>query len=338
MPLPLLSFEDFSISCNSKRKYLDAVRRWFPLYPSKELSQIAATLMTDGHIDFYLRDGRPKISKIILYSNDPAECGWFLALVFQEFGIRGKLIQYVPSKGYSQKPSYKAVVSSSMLARLFVRIGVPCGDKTLASFDVPPWIAQGDTEIKRAFLGTIFNFDGSISMRSRREAAVELNFVNNKHSAHLESGNLYFQQIKRLLSEFGVDAGKVHIRHCMDEKYTLMLFITNRRSILNFAENLTFISERKSSRMRVAVSSIKKRIRVRGGTEILRLLQEKMGTDRAAVKKINLYSKVPYTSRQFEHMRRGESLVPVDMVHSALIALGKKAVYDMAFIESLDPH
>ncbi len=51
MSVPLVTYEKFVNSYNIKNHQRELVKNWFPLYPSKELAEIVAALMTDGHID-----------------------------------------------------------------------------------------------------------------------------------------------------------------------------------------------------------------------------------------------------------------------------------------------
>ena len=67
-----------------------------PLYPSVELAQIVGALLTDGHVDWYTSDGRPRTRKIILYSSNKQECFWFIDLCKKVFGVKGKVVAYIP--------------------------------------------------------------------------------------------------------------------------------------------------------------------------------------------------------------------------------------------------
>lgn len=313
----LLRFEQLEKAYNNKPKQLASCKNWFPIYSSKELAEIIAALITDGHIDFSMQGGTPKLSKLILYSNSKTECQWFLSILYSLLRVKGTLIKYKSKSGFSTRSSFKAVVHSSMLAKTFVLLGVPCGDKTKTSYLIPDWILTGSPKIKSAFLRVLFNFDGSISLRSGRPSGAELNYCMNKHKDLVQNGVKFIQQIKDMLFTFGVRAGKPHVRHHKKDKFTIMLFVTNSLSVLNFAKYIQFLNRKKNFRLNLAVNRINKFRRVADGSHILRSLKEKIGTDKQAVSMINLFSKTRFTYRQFEHMRRGESRIPIRMLTTA---------------------
>jgi hypothetical protein len=330
----ILSFEKFLSEYKTKGKYSEFAKKWFPLYPSKELAGLAAALMTDGHIDWNDYDGTPRPKKLLLYSNHKNECQWFLDLVWQLFQVRGKIVRYKPTSGFSSNYSYKAIVYCAQLARLLIQIGVPCGDKTLKSYLVPPWIVHGNRDIKRAFLKILFNFDGSLSLRKRGNASFEMNYCSNKHELYLRTAKEYFNQIRSLLLDFGVHSGKIHVRPVGKEKFMHMLFISDSLSIMHFHNKIGFLNEVKTKKLEFAVNRISIYKRLKGLSYILEELRKKTGSDKEAVAQINLLSKVKYTYRQFEHMRRDEANIPIDLINSALIILGKKKVSPLKLIHS----
>lgn len=134
-----------------KPKSKELAKKLLPLYPTPELAQIAGALMTDGHIDWYSSDGRPRTRKIILYSSNREECEWFLNLIKNIFSINGKVIAYIPKYGNYKLQPYKAVVWNSVIARILILAGVPAGDKTKLNYSVPRWIKGGNIQINKNF-------------------------------------------------------------------------------------------------------------------------------------------------------------------------------------------
>ncbi|MDD5340396.1 MAG: LAGLIDADG family homing endonuclease [Candidatus ainarchaeum sp.] len=315
------------LSKNEIQPYeINTARSWFPLFASKELAAIAAALMSDGHLAFQLRNGKPKMCKIVLYSDDRLECAWFLRLIYARFGVMGRTVRYKPATGFSDAYSYKAVIHSAPLAKLLASIGIPYGDKTKTAYLVPGWVVNGTHKIKASFLKILFNFDGSLSLKKQRHTAVALNFVTNKHMDFIKSGEAFLEQLAAILSEFGIKSGKIHVRHCKKDKFTLMLFVTNGRSVINFYKHIGFLNKKKKDKLRLVVLRLRTHRRIRYGSHILQELKLKTGTDREAVEIVNNLSKMEYTYRQFEHMRRGESGIPADMLNGALKALGRKSI------------
>lgn len=327
---PILTFEEFSNSYKQRSCYTNYAKKWFPLYPSKELAQLVAALITDGHIDWNTYDGAPRPKKILLYSNKKSECQWFLDLVFDLFGERGKLIGYHSSTGFSKTSSFKAIVYCAQIARLLIAIGVPCGDKTKSKYLVPNWIMVGEKEIKKAFISVMFSFDGTIAQRTRRNTDVYLSITMNKHKNYLSNGKKIFLQIKTLLNEFGVFSGKIHIRPKPDDKFTLMLTASSQKSVINFLINIGFLNNEKHKRLQILSQNIYDtgRIRFHHLPNLLNEVKEKFQTDKESVKQINKIGGTCYTYRQFEHMRRGELRIPIRMVKASIKLLDKPHYMD----------
>ena len=334
MKKSILTFEEFSHSYKHKSRYTNYAKTWFPLYPSKELAQLVAALITDGHIDWNTYDGAPRPKKIILYSNQKIECQWFLDLAYSLFNEKGILKEYRSSTGFSTHSSFKAIIYCAQLARLLIAIGVPYGDKTKSKYLVPPWILKGNKEIKRAFLSTLFTFDGTIALK-RRKSSVYLNITMNKQEKFVNNGKQFFLQIRTLLNEFGVSPGKVHIRLKQDDKFTLMLTASNQKSVINFLLKIGFLNPKKQKRLENLVHNIylSGRIKFHHIPNLLTELKEKFGTDTECVKKINQIESANYTARQFEHMRRGEVRIPIRMAKASI-----KLLNEEKYLGQIPPH
>ncbi|MFH2105660.1 MAG: hypothetical protein ABII22_00220 [Candidatus Micrarchaeota archaeon] len=329
-----MTYQDFIEFHKIRDKHKEMVSSWFPVYPSEDIAQIFAALLTDGHIDWNDYDGNPMTKKIILYSNYKNECQWFLEKIYDLFHINGKVVKYRSTSGFSRKESFKAIVYCAPLARLLISLGVPCGDKTTKNYLVPEWIILGTKEIKSSFLKVLFSFDGSISIRHTRSTA-EINFCFNKHNNCFSSGQTFMFQIKQLLNDFGVSSGNIHIRKTKYAKYPdydksiFMLFISNHSGIIHFYTNIGFLNRKKHGKLQKFIYKIYQRARIpfKLLPNILIELKEQIGTDKETVDEINKYSKIPFTYRQFEHIRRGELKSPLQMVIATLKILNKKEYF-----------
>lgn len=314
---------------------MSQVKNWFPLYPSKELAALFAAIITDGHLDWNAYDFSPRPKKIILYSNYEFECNWFLDLVYRLFNVKGKLVRYRPKQGFSTSESCKAIVYNAPLARILIAIGTPPGDKTLSTYSVPNWIMDGDSKIKRSFLKILFNFDGSISIRKTRSTA-EINFCFTKHQKYASESMAFMEQIKSLLSDFDIPSGKIHVRKAKYEKYPnydkniFMLFISSHKGLINFYREIGFLNPKKQTNLENFIHKTYKSARVsfRIFPSLLTELKERYGTDKNCVSIINKYSKNLFTYRQFEHIRRGELKIPLQMLISTLKLLNKKEEFE----------
>ncbi|HIE54527.1 MAG TPA: hypothetical protein EYP90_04995, partial [Chromatiaceae bacterium] len=66
--------------------------------------------------------------------------------------------------------------------------------------------------LKKAFLMTLFSFDGSVGLKTRRELDTYVNFVMNKHVDYISNAREFLIQIKAILRDFGISSGEIHIR------------------------------------------------------------------------------------------------------------------------------
>jgi len=327
MKKPIMHFDDLYRCYKRPKNSIFDFKHWFPLYPSENLARIVAALMTDGHIDWNDYDGQPRPKKLILYSNHVSECHWFLNLIKDVFEVGGKTVRYKASTGFSKNFSFKAIVYCAQLARVLIWIGTPCGDKTRKQYCIPDWIMNGSRPIKKAFLQTLFTFDGSIAFKTRRELDVCINFVMNKHVDYLQNAQLFLTQIKSLLNDFDISAGKIHIRPAAKEdKYTLMLAFANQKSLVNFYKHIGFSNPKKQKRLANIVHKIYLDGRVIEDfpPDILVDLKNAYITDKETAKRLNELLSTNYTTRQLEHMRRGETRIPIRLLHGAIILLKKK--------------
>ena len=61
---PMVTFNQFIKEFpNIKSKSKELAKKILPLYPSPELAEIVAALLTDGHIDWHTSDGHPRPRK-----------------------------------------------------------------------------------------------------------------------------------------------------------------------------------------------------------------------------------------------------------------------------------
>lgn len=324
---PIVSFDQFAkafprVKTKSKKLAEDIL----PLYSSLKLTEITAALLTDGHIDWYTLDGRPRTRRILLYSDNKKECKWFLKIFKDYFGIKGNIEKYESETGYSKESSYKAVVNNATLARILILAGIPAGDKTIVSYCVPNWIMKGDKKIKTTFLKTIFNFDGSVPYNKKGTSSWQMHYSMNKKKNLVGNGVKFLKQIKRLLKECGIKCGEIGKYNYTRNKHTLVLSFSNQESIVNFYQKVGFINPLKQKRLKRAIIEIfkKGRIKLEEAPPLLEKLKELFGTDKKTIKYVNGALRTNYTKRQFEHFRRNETKTPIAILVAAEKILKKK--------------
>jgi len=330
---PIVTFNQFIKTFpNVKSESKELAKKILPLYSSPKLVEIVGALLTDGHIDWYTSDSRPRTRKILLYSNNKEECQWFLKNCEDLFRIGGEVQKYKPSTGYSKLSSYKAVVWNATLARILILAGVPAGDKTKIRYEVPRWIMMSNNEIKLAFLKILFNFDGSIPRNKKdRPCSWQMSYSVNKKKNLIENGVKFLGQIKKLLKEFNIKCGEVGQYKDEGDKYTLIFSFSNQESIVNFYQKIGFMKQSKQESLKTAVMEILRKGRIPLNSKkipyLLEKLRKRFGNDRKAIDEINKYTTKLYSKRQFEHFRRGETKIPFEVLFRAIkISKNKKLV------------
>jgi hypothetical protein len=311
------------------QKSKNKAKEILPLYPSPELAMLVATLMTDGHVDWYINDGRPRTRRITLYSSDKNECDWFVDLVDKIFNVRGRTQTYIPNHSNWKKQPYKAHVFCAVVARILILAGAPAGNKTEKEFLVPYWIMEGNIDIRRAFLKTFFSFEGSVPYRKKdRPHTFQMGLVMNKSKILLRNGVDFFCQLRELLNEFGVSCSKIETRptssYLSKGGYSIYFSITNQKSIIYFYQNIGFLNDTKQAKLESCFKEIHMYHRLRFNC-IGRLFDQAkyiIGTDKQIAEKINKFTNTKYTNRQMEHFRRNETSVPLEVIF-ALIKIKK---------------
>lgn len=306
----LVKASEYLIANKDCRPTSQFMKETFPFKASSFLAEVAAALLTDGHLEL-CKGTRPK--KVIFYSDDFENIKWFNMTFKKIFGIEGKTVEYIPFSGFDQSSSsYKVVVNNAHISRLLYMIGIPGGDKTKKEFDIPLWIKTGTSEVKANFLQKLFDFDGSIPVKKNgRRSVWAIQFSTTKRNEYLSSGFQFCKSIQALLKEFDIDS-RIY-RHNKEDRSVLIINIGNQKSIVNYARHIGYGDLKKRKRMTEAVFNILENISFRNKEicEMLKAFKDHVGSDKETVRLLNIRLGSSYTNRQFEHWRRGEINVPL---------------------------
>ncbi|NCO80445.1 hypothetical protein GW869_01575 [bacterium] len=322
---PVVTFSKFIKEFpNIKSKSKELAKKILPLYASPKLAEIIAAILTDGHIDWYTSDDRPRPRKTLLYSDVKEECKWFLKTCKDIFGINGEAQKYHSTTGYSEGDSYRAVIHNATLARTLILAGAPAGDKTKVGYLIPKWILAGSQEIKKDFLRILYNFDGCKPYKRRNTWTIHYSLTTSKPT--LKIAMTFINQLRKLLTEFDIRISKSPTQYLNKGKIVLIFSISSRESITNFYRNIEFLNPEKQRRLEFAVRDLSKfaRISLPKSLKILQKFKDKIGTDKKAVKYVNEILRTNYTYRQFEHFRRNETKVPILILSVVEETLKKK--------------
>jgi hypothetical protein len=107
----------------------------------------------------------------------------------------------------NRKDGYQFQIGKADCEKL-VSLGCPSGKKTTAEFDVPEWVMNGSLEVKRAYVAALFGAEGTMpakdsASKSRFPRQPILTMCKIEGMA---TGEKYFNQLKVLLDDFGVDS------------------------------------------------------------------------------------------------------------------------------------
>ena len=209
------------------------------------LARLVGHLFGDGSLS-YARGGNGYEGKVA-FSGNPIDLEDIINDI-AELGFRpSKMMEYrrestiTWSNGQVQLirgKSYVVFVNSIVLFTLFKALGVPVGDKALQPYRVPAWIMNAPPDVKAEFLAAYF---GSELDRPRVEDNGKTfqppTLVIHKAEGLLNDGIAFLNDIKALLSEFGVETTPITVSEGAirkDGAKTVRL----RFSILSKTENL----------------------------------------------------------------------------------------------------
>jgi len=172
-------------------------RKVIPLFPSKELAELCGHLMGDGSLH-YLKE-KNKGAKIRFYGSD----------------YKLKKIQEIYLKLFNEKPKIFIRKKDGLLlidhpdasiARCFILLGIPTGEKVLKEFSVPNWIMKGDLESQRGFLQALFDDElGGIYFSNKSNKwNGGLRLRMNKDKDKVKNLIDFFNQLQKMLSNFGI--------------------------------------------------------------------------------------------------------------------------------------
>ncbi len=170
----------------------------FPIRPNVNLAKIVSCLTFDGHLSV-------KKSMFYFSSGNKEELKEFEEIVFSEFNKESRIVPVTTGFGVS----YKCLIISKPLGRILSLLGAPSGDKIKTPFLVPSWISK-NKGFARSYLRVAFDCEGGFWKEPGR---VRIRFRLCKSEELLKNGLEFMDDLKRMLSDFGVRTTRTHIRN-----------------------------------------------------------------------------------------------------------------------------
>lgn len=222
-----------------------------------ELAEIVAIITGDGHLQ--IKQWRHLVS---FYSKDLNEINRVSDLFKKVFDVEGRIYE---DNSYSRKIRgstlrYKLFFISKSVTLLLNELGVPKGNKTNTSFQVPEWILNGPDEIRGAYLRGLYDSEGSVSCSKLKIGKIrwQIKFHMCKNDALLSNGLFFMNELRELLYHFGVKSSPVrtekeNIRKDGSQSIS-MLFDIEKSSFRNFYKYVGFHIKEKQMRLLSALN------------------------------------------------------------------------------------
>ncbi|MFH1751130.1 MAG: LAGLIDADG family homing endonuclease [Candidatus Micrarchaeota archaeon] len=226
---------------------------WLTVQPSPKLAEIVASLLTDGHLEGRKVKGHYKYDYIGYFSKNTEDLEHFNELLDKVFGIQGTMMKWGRRINGS---SMGIILCNAALSRILYICGAERGDKITKEYRLPLWIANGDYEIKAAFLRRSFSCEGSVC-NTVRNNRWEIKYSMGKTEELVENGFSYLNSMRKMLDEFGIETTPVtviqRLHRSRDGKITAMLrFRIKRKSFVNFRDRIGFDIAYKNSGLQKA--------------------------------------------------------------------------------------
>ncbi|MEM5811762.1 MAG: RtcB family protein [Candidatus Aenigmatarchaeota archaeon] len=128
------------------------------------------------------------------------------------FSLKSKIVTKKGIREIKGTTTQLPIASQSFTVLLYM-LGVPKGNKSFTEFEVPEWIKKATLWIKRLYLAGLFGAEMSKPKSRNKEkyGFVEPSFSLNKSEKLLQNAYKFINQIKEMLSEFGVNCNKIYI-------------------------------------------------------------------------------------------------------------------------------
>ncbi len=217
--------------------------------PNPMLARLVADLTGDGHIQ--IQNWKHIIS---FYSKNMEEIEAFRIRFREMFGIDGKI--YVDRRGSVR---YKLFFISKEAALILKELETPVGNKTNIPFKVPEWVFRGGDEIKAAYIQGIYDCEGYIySNMNNGKIRWRIGLSMCKNQNIVDDGVAYMNQLRLILSDFGVKSSPVRKRLAnirKDGSKTIeLIYEIEASSFNNFYKYIGFTNKMKREKLLTALA------------------------------------------------------------------------------------
>ncbi|MEK6946800.1 MAG: LAGLIDADG family homing endonuclease [Nanoarchaeota archaeon] len=217
----------------------------FPIVPSRAMASLVGHVFGDGYI------GKKK--RQFEYCNDNP------SLLNEVRNYVREIFVLEPMTERRNRIGYSTIVGEVL--ELF---GAHLAPKIYSNKTIPNWVKYGNSELKIAFIKALFDDDGSV-MYSKNYNAKGINFYQIRDKSKLQSSHEFLSEVRELLKEFSIMAGKPHLRKFYringEEHAISYINVTDYKSILNFYYKIGLADGEKFNRLKKIIARVPENIR-----------------------------------------------------------------------------
>ena len=221
-----------------------------------KIAEVAALITGDGHLQS--KGWRHQVS---YYSKEPEEIKRIDSLFQELFNVEGKLyLDRSASATVRSITRYKLFFIDKNLTLFLKDCGVPAGNKTNFSFEVPEWVINSNSKVKSAYLRGLFDAEGCMSVAKTKKSRCRIKFDMGKNENLLPEGICFLNQLREMLLCLGVRSSPV--RTCKgnlrkDGSMSIMMrFEIEQSSFVAFYKNINFNNEKKREILKAVIKKL----------------------------------------------------------------------------------
>lgn len=179
-------------------------------------------------------------------------------------GIISKLFGHFKYSEHKHKVKRRRF--NTIVGKILHFAGVPKGNKIVQSFSIPGWILNGSREIKKSFIGALFDDEGTVKVSSH-----EILIKFSKNENYIDSLQKFMEQIRQLLEDLGIGVTSIKEENIVIGKngrtIQLVLGIYGYKNFIRFLKEIKFNHQQKQKRLEKMINNYKSFRNKKGETQ-----------------------------------------------------------------------
>lgn len=232
-----ISIDEFEKNIIGMKSRKTVLRLKLPIESNPNIASLIAHFMGDGHLNgrhsSYFNQSMELIRDVKDSSNK------IFGIYMSENECKGGYELYFPTGA----------------AKILALVGGIEGSKVSTEMKIPDWIIEGDEGVRRRFLQSFFDDEGSVIVNYPRRYIV---FTLSKSRELIENNKRFLESLKSMLAEFGVETTKVS-DWAENESGTIehAFLISKFESISRYSKEIGFKSKEKNKKLESLIASYK---------------------------------------------------------------------------------